>query len=238
MTSTLLTPAWHPGLMNDDRSLDEVLATMPRDPSSAVPWYVRMLENPKSPVALAGAIDLFGHDCIHVLLGRGTFQQDEAFVIGFTMGASGKLTSWQQALFRWCTVRLYRGEFRFSRQDQAVFDLGVSVGRWSGAKPLHNVDFQSLLPKRLGEVRRALGIRLDALYQAYETERSLWPDSPASQRLPRRGPAPLSASELQFLRSQRAMNLLGHAKAGDRQQQKKQEYRAIDREPLAQQYYA
>ena len=62
---------WNPGLKNDAVRLGDVYDGMPKDPASAVPWYVRMLENPASPLALPGAIDLFGHDCLHALLGRG-----------------------------------------------------------------------------------------------------------------------------------------------------------------------
>jgi hypothetical protein len=35
---------------------------------------------------------LEGHDCMHVILGRGLLNQDEAFVIGFTMGSARKIT--------------------------------------------------------------------------------------------------------------------------------------------------
>jgi hypothetical protein len=188
MTSPVLACEWNPGLDNADRTLEEVLRTMPKDPPESVPWYVKLLENPASPVALAGAVSLFAHDCIHVLLGRGLHSQDEAFVIGFTMGASGRLTPWQEVVFRWCTKHLYRGVYRFSPQDQAVFDLAVSAGRWAGAVPLHEVDFQPRLAQPLGVLRRELRIPIHTLYQLYETERVIWPGSPASLRLPR-GPS-------------------------------------------------
>ena len=55
---------WNPGLDNAGRSLGSIYRSMPGDLSSTVPWYVRLLENPDSPVALAGAVDLRGHDGI------------------------------------------------------------------------------------------------------------------------------------------------------------------------------
>jgi hypothetical protein len=221
---------WRPGLANDHQTLGEVLATLPGDPASSVPWYVRMLENPKSPVAFGGAIDLFGHDCIHVLLGRGTDQQDEAFVIGFTMGASGELTRWQELAFRWCTANLYRGVYRFSAEDQEVFDLAVSVGRSSGCRPLHTVDYRPLLHMPLGQVRPLLGIRVDMLCMAYECEYRLWPHRPTSQRLPR--PSLTGHSGLAVGR------VLGQAKADDGYHEKKQEKRPRKRQPLVEQSYA
>jgi hypothetical protein len=90
MTTALANPlAWNPGLDNAYRSLGSIYQSMPGDVASAIPWYVRLLEHPSSPLALGGAVDLRGHDCVHILLGRGLLQQDEAFVLGFTMGRSG-----------------------------------------------------------------------------------------------------------------------------------------------------
>ena len=49
---TIHTPnprdTWCPGLDNGRRTLAEVFTTMPGDPASSVPWYVRLLENPKT----------------------------------------------------------------------------------------------------------------------------------------------------------------------------------------------
>lgn len=45
-----------------------------------------LLENPDSPLPFAGKIDLYRHDCLHLLLERGLSVEDEAFVVGFTMG--------------------------------------------------------------------------------------------------------------------------------------------------------
>ena len=54
-----------------------------------ISWLVWLIENPKSPFHLHGAVTLRDHDHIHVLLGRGQANDDEAFVIGFTMGNDG-----------------------------------------------------------------------------------------------------------------------------------------------------
>ena len=170
---------WCPRLDNGEETLRQVLAGMPADPPQAIPWYVKLLENPRSPIALPGAIDLFGHDCIHVLLGRGLQSADEALVIGFTMGTSGQLARWQEHLFRWCSAHFYRGRFRFSVRDRAIFDLGVWMGRQSGARPLHTVDFDGVLARPLSEVRRNLGIRPEFLSQGYALEQQLSPENSA-----------------------------------------------------------
>ncbi|MYT28572.1 hypothetical protein GTY73_06920 [Streptomyces sp. SID8354] len=184
---------WNPGL-DDTVTLRTAYDAMPGDDSAAIPWYIRLLENPASPVALPGAIDLLGHDCIHILLGRGTLPPDEAFVIGVTMGASGELGAWQEKLFTLGARYLYRGGFRFSRTDLEVFRTAVDFARETGIRPLHTLPWRDLMNRRLGRLRAAAGIDTRALTAAYERERARWPASAASRRLPR-GPSPRPARD-------------------------------------------
>ena len=174
---------WNPGLDNDSLTLGQVYLSMPGDTPETVPWYVKLLENPASPLALAGAVDLMEHDCVHVLLGRGLLPQDEAFVLGFTMGSSDRCRGWQQGLFAFCARHLYQGKFRFSPSDCRLFAFAVEVGRQTGSAPLDRVPFRRLLDRPLGELRRQLGLRVDLLRLYYEIERSLWVGTPASARL-------------------------------------------------------
>jgi multidrug transporter EmrE-like cation transporter len=176
---------WRPGLDNDHQLLGVVYETMPHDPPALVPWYVRLLEDPRSPFALPGAADPFIHDCIRITLGRALANQDQAFVIGFTMGASGRCAAWQQSLFRFCARRLYRGALRFSPVDCQVFDFALEAGRRRGTVPLHRAAFHTLMHRPLGEVRSALGIEPSDLYLLYDVERVRWPRSQVSARLPR-----------------------------------------------------
>ncbi len=84
---------WNPGLENGQMTLGEVYASLPTYEFDSYPWIVLLLESPKSPVALKGRCTLLRHDLIHVLIGRGLFVQDEAFVIGYAvrspLGAAG-----------------------------------------------------------------------------------------------------------------------------------------------------
>lgn len=174
---------WVPGL-DDGTTLAEAYARMPGDDASVVPWYVRLLENPASPVALPGAIDLFGHDCIHIVLGRGTLPQDEAFVLGTTMGTVPALQRWQQKLFGFAAQNFYRGPWRLSASDRLLFDMAVEFARHQRIKPLNEVPWRELKNERLGTIRAQVGIRTADLLKFYETERAIWPDNKASQRLP------------------------------------------------------
>jgi len=77
---------WNPMLNNGEKKLGTVLKTMPSNEQQDISSVVKLFENPSSPIALPGAINLERHDCIHVILGRGLLPQDEAFVIGFYHG--------------------------------------------------------------------------------------------------------------------------------------------------------
>jgi len=118
---------WNPGLNNEAHTLRAAYQQMPREGAPAIPWYVKLFENPASPFALPGAAGVFAHDCIHILLGRGTLPQDEAFVVGFTMGASGDLTLLQRRFFVLFASLVYRGSYRFSRIERRIFNIAVNL---------------------------------------------------------------------------------------------------------------
>jgi hypothetical protein len=150
--------AWDPAAIPEHTLLGDAYLGMPRDPASRVPFIVRVLENPRSPLALPGAVDLFGHDCIHLVLARGLLPQDEAFVLGFTLGATRKYSAFHVSFFKWCASRLYPGPFRFDSVDAQVFEHGVRSGRASGAADLSRFDFRAVLHVPLGALRRELGL--------------------------------------------------------------------------------
>jgi hypothetical protein len=176
---------WFPGLDNDERTLREVLAELPAAPPTAIPWVVRLFENPRGWLRLHGAVDLAHHDMIHVLLGRGLLDQDEAFVIGYTMGST-KRVSWVERLwFKAVASALYPKPYRIPWRTLAAFDLGLEAGRRSSVTNLHLAVGEQWLDRPLGETRRALGIDTAFLRDCYAREREALPDTRASQRLPR-----------------------------------------------------
>lgn len=199
-TGTVSWRAWCPGLDNDDQTIREVLATLPAAPPQAIPWIVRLFENPRGWLHLHGAVDLRRHDMIHVLLGRGLLGQDEAFVIGFTMGATKAVTGFEAGFFKMIASRLYPHPYRIAWPTLAAFDLGVEAGRELAAQNLHRRLDDSMLDRPLGAIRRSLGIDTQRLRDFYARERRLLPNTAASRRLPsgegprdRRPPGPVGA---------------------------------------------
>jgi hypothetical protein len=185
MRSSVPAADWNPGF-SEEITLQAAYDAMPGDEPAAIPWYVRLLENPASPVAWPGAVDLFGHDCIHIVLGRGMLSQDEAFVVGYTMGASGKLGRRRRAMFTVLARSLYRGPYRFCAADQVVFGLAADFAAQSGARPVHDAAWHDMLDWPVGQVRAFLKIDVSRLVDVYQQERALCPRAKATMRLPRR----------------------------------------------------
>ena len=115
-----------------------------KEPSS-INWFVWLIENPKSPISLAGAVDLYNHDIIHILLSRGMDVKDEAMVIGFTMGNSESSSGLSKWLFLLCARLLYPDGYRFSAEEVKEYNKGYSYGMTRRKRNIHlekfNIDF-------------------------------------------------------------------------------------------------
>lgn len=182
-TQTRSWKRWHPGLDNDHLTLREVLATLPAAPPGAIPWIVRTFENPRGWLRLHGAVDLANHDRIHVLLGRGLLDQDEAFVIGFTMGCTKAVSRLEEAFFKYVVSHVYPPPYRIPQRILAAYDLGLEAGRAMGVPNLHLTLHDDMLDRPLGALRREVGIDTERLRGFYARERAALPDTPASMRL-------------------------------------------------------
>lgn len=175
---------WMPGLRtHDPRTLGEVLATLPANRPDEIDALVRLLENPASPYALPGAVSLDRHDCIHVLLGRGLLGADEAFVVGYTMGAAASSIDAELLdTFKLIAKRLYPRHYRMSEADLFVFDMGYQLGTRSAVR-IDHVPLEEAHGERVDVLRARLGIDVAALRAVYAAEKVLFPDSVASARL-------------------------------------------------------
>ena len=149
-----------------------------------VPLRVKLIENPKwfTSKFFSGAVDLFSHDCIHVILGRGLLPKDEAFVIGYTMGSSKKVSRFKKNLFMFCSKYLYPEGYRFKEEERFVFNQAVMAGALCKTD-LSQVDFNGLLNVTTHVARKRLGIEKSLLKKCYELEKSFFLDSKESKRL-------------------------------------------------------
>ena len=175
---------WHIPLSRRNMTLREAADNLARVGAAPedIPLMVRLAENPRYNL-FHGAVDLKTHDYIHAVLGRGLLAKDEAFVIGYTMGSTNRLSATEEKLFTLVAERLYPGIFRFSREDVRVFRDAVRLAFVSETPALNQVDYSRFLDRTLGDIRQELHID-EALLRAYFTiEMRRYPGSLESQRL-------------------------------------------------------
>ena len=115
--------------MTFKESLNIFLMTNTAKKQKDISWLVWLIENPKSPFHLHGAATLHDHDHIHVLLSREQANDDEAFVIGFTMGNDDRTKSWESKLFKFISRWLYPKGERFTKKQLKIFDSGFRYGQ-------------------------------------------------------------------------------------------------------------
>ena len=173
---------WNPGLDNGILTLHEVLETLPGNDTTDISLFVKLIENPRSPFSLPGAISLEAHDCVHALVGRGLLNQDEAFVIGYTMGNASNLKHWQIGLYKYYAMYIFPKIYRFGERELIAFDLGVTFGRTRRTKDIHKEDLVALKNKKMSALRAQYDINLDLLRHMRYIEGSIF-KTKASRRL-------------------------------------------------------
>lgn len=180
---------WIVPLAEERMSLREILDTSShlKAGQSDIPLIIQLVENPKFDIPgielFNGSVDLHTHDCIHVLLGRGMLPKDEAFVIGFTMGSTNRVTTTEEKLFSLAAKYLYPGPYKFSDDDIHVFKDAVRLGFVSDCKPLSAIDYAQYMDLPVGEIRRLIGLESELLKAYYQIEKRRYHDDKASQRI-------------------------------------------------------
>ncbi|HSW13543.1 MAG TPA: hypothetical protein VLI06_11935 [Solimonas sp.] len=180
---------WHIPLSSGSRRLGEVHAELQGFAlrQDDIPFLIQLVENPKYDLPgftlFHGAADLWVHDQIHILLGRGLLAKDEAFVIGYTMGTTARVGQTEEWLYGLLAKYLYPREYRFSEQDMEVFRDAVRLGFISRCHALAEADFRALQDLTIAEARQRLNIEEDLLRAYYAIEQRRFPDSFESARL-------------------------------------------------------
>ncbi|MBL4797461.1 MAG: hypothetical protein JKY50_08610 [Oleispira sp.] len=152
-------------------------------PAEEIPFIVRLLENPDGLGLLPGSVDLHQHDCIHLVLGRGLLPKDEAFIIGFTMGSTKRLSSWNEKLFSWISHHFYPEIYRFSKEDLEVFKDAIHLAQISHCQAFDRIDFDRYLDIPLVDIRKKIGLEVELIQTYYQLEKLRYPHAIESQRL-------------------------------------------------------
>jgi hypothetical protein len=166
--------AWKPEF-DAERKLKDVLAEMPRDNADKIPWQVWLLENPDSPFAFPGSINLFRHDCMHVLLCASFWPEDEAFVVGYTMGTSKWSSRWSLKIFMWLTTWFYPGVYRWNKELLRSFEDGFNRGNAFGMRNLNSFPFEDYTDLSLAQLRKLVGVDWLDTTVSYREWAKHWP---------------------------------------------------------------
>ncbi|MCI0536236.1 MAG: hypothetical protein L0Z50_13500, partial [Verrucomicrobiales bacterium] len=152
-----------------------------------IPLMVQLVENPRFDIPgfdlFHGAVDLPTHDYIHILLGRGLLAEDEAFVIGFTMGSTNRVTTLEENLYALISRYFYPKVYQFNDEAIRIFKDATKLGYISDCQPLDQVRYDQYLDLTLRDVRVALGLESDLLLAYYRIEQRRNPAAKASRRL-------------------------------------------------------
>jgi hypothetical protein len=180
---------WITKLSDDARTMRDAYESLISIGNSQdeVPLIVRLAENPDYHFSglgfFKGRVTLEQHDYIHIILGRGLTLMDEAFVLGFTMGSTDRVSTQEANLFNWINQILYPKPYRFTPEGTQVFKDAVALAYVSDCTPLETVDFKPMLDWPLRKVREAINLETDLLQSYYRIEAKRYPGIRASQRL-------------------------------------------------------
>jgi len=154
---------------------------------SEVPLMIQLVENPRYDIPgfdiFHGAVDLKTHDSIHITLGRGLLPKDEAFVIGFTMGSTHRVSTHEENLYALVSKYFYPKANRFDDEAIQIFKDATKLAYISECQPLNKVDFDSYLDRPLREIRRSIGLESDLILAYFGIEKRRFPQAKESQRL-------------------------------------------------------
>lgn len=152
-----------------------------------IPLMVQLVENPRFDIPgfdiFHGAVDIQTHDYIHIILGRGLLPKDEAFVIGFTMGSTNKVTTLEENFYAMVSKYLYPKVYQFDSEAIRIFKDAVKLGFISECRPLNQIDYEKYLDWKLTAVRQDINLEEDLIRAYYRIEKRRYPNSKASQRL-------------------------------------------------------
>lgn len=114
------------------------------------PFWVKFAENPKysflnrNILFIPGAVNEVTHDIIHLILGRGFYPEDEAFVVGFTFGSTQKWGILANLVYKVVAKYLYPEEYKFNKNQLKILEMATKAGKETSL-----IDLSTLLPSKV-----------------------------------------------------------------------------------------
>jgi hypothetical protein len=141
------------------------------------PLFIKILERPHKFISLPFQIDLLTHDCLHVLLGLGTYMHDEAFLLGFTMGNSQRIHACHKAIYKFLSHNFYPKSYGLTDRELMIFDRGYQYGKSITQASLDTTNFEPWLDTEISILRDQFqlhhyGTKLDDYLQDIQVEQT------------------------------------------------------------------
>jgi hypothetical protein len=152
-----MLPIQHPSEL-DDSMLTVAYENLQGDPQSDIPALMWLLENPNSPLALPGSISLYNHDCMHLILQQGFSAENEAYVVGFSMGNDLRTKWWHLMIIKVVSLYVYPKKYRWQASNVVAFERGVKTGQQTKVKNLNQCMPIEWNHKTVREIRSELGL--------------------------------------------------------------------------------
>jgi len=179
---------WHIPYHQDSQSLQIALASMPQPAEQVeLPMMLRLQRDPSlsflGQLVFRAGMNRHQNDCIHILLGRGLLDLDQAFVLGFTLGSSKKGSVPEHRLYGEVGRHFYNNTQLFSEAESIVFKDAIKLAYLSFCAPLDTFDFTPWYEHSLRQLREAIGLETELMNAYFAVEKHRFPHAVASQRL-------------------------------------------------------
>ena len=157
--------------------------------NSAFPLAIELVENPKysifkrNIIFIPGAVSSWLHDAIHLALGRGFLPQDEAFVIGYTMGSTKQYGHLAKILYKLASTKIYPKKYRFTEREINILNYAANVGKELSPVNVADLKYSDIQDWSIKDLRDHIVGDWEALLASYRLEFMLYGDNKAIRRI-------------------------------------------------------
>lgn len=168
MVTSLETNLW-----NFNWIFQEAVQQVTKTEVSCNPGKISFFRNFIGSYRLPDEIITKNQGCLHILLDLSMDYENEAFVLGFTMGNDSNIRNYHLHLFKLRSKFIYPKKYRFNKWQLELFSWGFHYGKSLPTKNLHSFNFEKFYPYRIGEIRAFLDIWLEEV-QDYRQGLQRW----------------------------------------------------------------
>ena len=177
--------------LDDSRSIKDTVGKIRQAThiNYAFPLAIELVENPKysifkrNLIFIPGAASSWLHDAIHLALGRGFLPQDEAFVIGYTMGSTRQYGHLAKIIYKIVSTKIYPEKYRFTEREINILNYAANIGKETSSVSIADLEYSDIQNWTIKGLRDHIVNDWEALLAAYRLEFMLYGDNLAIRRI-------------------------------------------------------